>query len=276
MQVFEKNTADIMDKRKKLTEHQCLTQSGIPGNRVKEKFEIYLHKIRYNVKLIKELSIFETMVLAYKFIKFCGMNNQIELIGLQDSTHDYNQTIHLTLDTRDLNSFWSSKGSNSADSSEWLLYQTKNDPWLISSVMITAFQARFHYEDPIYTLIKYLIDNYKFSIISICILLYYPNKLRILVGFSETNFHYISPLFNFEPNACDQYFWTFPDIVIGNYLKIEFYGKPTQQDTDDKYYIALQKVCAYGCPISEQITSDLVPDGIKPTLLTITKNLITM
>ena len=50
------------------------------------------------------------------------------MTGIEDSSHDYNQTIHLTLDTRDLNSFWSSKGSDSADSSEWLLYKINDDP----------------------------------------------------------------------------------------------------------------------------------------------------
>ena len=46
------------------------------------------------------------MVLAYKFIKFCGMNNQIELTKLQDFTYDYSQTTHLTLYSFDLNHFW--------------------------------------------------------------------------------------------------------------------------------------------------------------------------
>ena len=91
---------------------------------------------------------------------------------------------------------------------------------------VTASQARFHSEHPIY----------------------YLSNLRILAGFSETNFHFISPLFNCQSNAFYQYLFIFPDIVIRNYLKIEFYKKPCQQeDIDNKHYIAHQKVCAYGC-----------------------------
>ena len=105
---------------------------------------------------------------------------------------------------------------------------------------------------------------------------YYPSKLRILVGFTPTNFHYISPLFNYESNSKDQYFNTLPDIVIGKYLKIEFYGKPIQQeDIDNKYYIALQKVSAFGCPLSEIESKPFVPPQIKPTIQKISKNLIT-
>ena len=149
MQVFEKNSATIFDKRRKLTIPQLLQQEGISSQINENKFEIYINKLRYNLKLVNDLTIIDTMKLLHNFIKTWNNRKHVEMTGIEDSSHDYNQTIHLTLDTRDLNSFWSSKGSDSADSSEWLLYKINDDPWLISSVMITAFQAMFHYEDPV-------------------------------------------------------------------------------------------------------------------------------
>ena len=112
--------------------------------------------------------------------------------------------------------------------------------------MITAFQALFHTQDPIY----------------------YPEKFRVLVGFIPNEYHYVSPLFKFEDNAKDQYFSLLPDVVIGKYVKIEFYGKPQIQDMDDKYYIALQKVSCQGIPID----SPNIPALIKPTLSSLSEN----
>ena len=89
------------------------------------------------------------------------MNNQIELTKLQDFTYDYNQTTNLTLDIFDLNHFGAQRV---------LTLQIHHNAFFtklmktlfISSVIVTASQARFHSEDPIY----------------------YLSNLRILAGFS--------------------------------------------------------------------------------------------
>lgn len=128
MQLFEKDTESIMTQRMKLTEHQLLVQDGVPSLHLLQRFEIYMHKIRYNIKLTKDLSILDVMKSLFKFIQKQKVERPIEMIGLRDSTHDYNQTVHLTLDYLNLNSFWSSTGSDSKDASEWLLYQIKQSP----------------------------------------------------------------------------------------------------------------------------------------------------
>jgi hypothetical protein len=74
----------------------------------------------------------------------------VNMVGLESSSQDFNQSIHRTLDLENLNTFWSSTGSSTKNECEWLLYQIKESPCLISSVMITVFQAYFHSRDPIY------------------------------------------------------------------------------------------------------------------------------
>jgi len=112
--------------------------------------------------------------------------------------------------------------------------------------MITAFQALFQYNDPIFP----------------------PSKVRFKVGCVPEKYHYTSPLYEFQHNALDQYFSLLPDIVIGKYVKVELYGKPSIQSTDNKHYIALQKVSCQGCTIS----SIKIPSKISPTLQRIASN----
>jgi len=85
---------------------------------------------------------------------------------------------------------------------------------------------------------------------------------------TETNFHYISPLFKFEENAEAQYFSVLPNVVLGKYLKVEFYGKPVlQEDINNKHYIAIQKVALFGCPISNtDPRAKSIPEEILPSL----------
>lgn len=112
--------------------------------------------------------------------------------------------------------------------------------------MITAFQALFQYNDPIFP----------------------PSKVRFRVGCVPNRYHYTSPLFTFENNAQDQYFSLLPDIVVGKYLKVELHGKPSVQETDNKYYIALQKVSYQGCLVDSKNISPLA----FPTLQRIASN----
>mmetsp|Transcript_12641 Transcript_12641/g.11189 ORF Transcript_12641/g.11189 Transcript_12641/m.11189 type:complete len:260 (-) Transcript_12641:519-1298(-) len=114
--------------------------------------------------------------------------------------------------------------------------------------MITAFQALFQFNDPIFP----------------------PSKVRFKVGFVPDKYHYTSPLFTYEDNAQDQYFSLFPDVVVGKFLKIEFYGKPKKQDTDNKNYIALQKVSLQGI----HVDSVQIPTLAKETIMAISRNTI--
>jgi len=209
------------------------------------QFILQLPNIRYNVKTKEGNNILNTMKILHDFLS--NWKNNVNLKGLESSSHDYSQTIHLTLDTSNLNNFWSSSGSNSKDSTEWLSYKIEGEACLISSVSVSAFQALFHTNDPIYP----------------------PSKVRFLVGMIPNQFHYTSPLFDYQQNSSDQFFHFLPEVVVGKYLKFEMYGKPQMQSIDSKYYIALQKVSCQGCPVN----SSTIPEAIKPTVSLVAENL---
>mmetsp|Transcript_12641 Transcript_12641/g.11190 ORF Transcript_12641/g.11190 Transcript_12641/m.11190 type:complete len:86 (-) Transcript_12641:1314-1571(-) len=56
------------------------------------------------------------------------VNNQVPIKGVKDSSHDFDQTVHRTVDIDDLNSFWSSGGSDTAESTEWLIFDFYDSP----------------------------------------------------------------------------------------------------------------------------------------------------
>lgn len=208
-----------------------------------QRFEIYFQNPRYEILLEPHSSMFDTVRKLHEYIKDLAYI-PLELIALSDSSHDFNQTVHLTLDYNNLNTFWSSLGSETSESTEDLVYQIRDSPWLISSVMITAFQAKFHTDDPIYP----------------------PRWFRVLVGFVPNKYHYASQMFKFEYSADDQYFSLLPDLVFGKYIKIEFYGKVQKQEvSDEKYYIALQKVWVNGWPVN----TENMPSSIKRSIQTL-------
>lgn len=163
MTFFEKPISAKVAQRLDISENEIHSMNGLePLNSYpnwEKKFELYLENCRYNIKLNKGQNILGLMKEMHNFmVKLHKL--PVELKGLESSSHDYNQTIHLTLNTTNLNTFWSSTGSDTKDSTEWLLYQIKESPCIISSVMVTAFQALFHPNDPIYP----------------------PEKLRFLIG----------------------------------------------------------------------------------------------
>lgn len=86
-----------------------------------------MENLRYNLKLSPNVSALEIMELLSKFLMSLH-KIPVELKGLAASSQDYDQSIHCTLDLIDLNTYWSSKGSASKDSTEWLLYQICESP----------------------------------------------------------------------------------------------------------------------------------------------------
>eukprot|EP00347_Sterkiella_histriomuscorum_P017753 403348128 len=144
--------------------------------------------------------------------------------GVQASSQDYNQSIFRTLDRRSYDYFWSSSGSLNPNDSEWLIYKVANlgqnqEKALIHSVIISAFLPRFQHGMPIYP----------------------PREIQIEVGNSPNHYHYKSPIFAVQQNTNEeQTFCILPDVVVGEYIKITLIGKPTMQNTDKEYYIALR------------------------------------
>ena len=207
-----------------------------------KRFEIYIQNPRYDLKVQQSQSMFSIMKILHDFI-LSKAKIPLELSAISESSHDYNQTVHLTLDYDNLNTFWSSAGSDSSESYEHLWYQITEGLCAISSFSITAFQALYQNNDPIY----------------------YPRTVRFLVGWIPDNYHYVSDLYQFEPDATEQYFYTLPDLVIGKYVKIELYGKPQIQTCDGLYLITLQKVTVNGWFVE----SFEVPNEVEDTLKTI-------
>lgn len=106
------------------------------------------------------------------------------LEGVEASSQDYNQSIHRTLDRMSLDYFWSSKGHDTADANEWLIYKVASNKSatelaVINAVVISVFQPRFHPGLPFYP----------------------PQKVQIEVGSSPTKFEYKSPVYLVVPNT---------------------------------------------------------------------------
>lgn len=76
---------------------------------------------------------------------------------------------------------------------------------LIHSVIVAVFQSKYEAGMPFYA----------------------PRQVQIEVGNSPDYFHYKSPVFNARTNTdCDQVFSLFPHVVVGEYVKVVFIGKP--------------------------------------------------
>lgn len=93
--------------------------------------------------------------------------------SLADSSHDHaSQTIAETL-SFDRQSFWSSSGSDSPESDEFLLYELVAPFCLVSRIEITPFKAIYQLGAPVYP----------------------PKTLVVEISFGDNPPHYISPEF---------------------------------------------------------------------------------
>ncbi|CAI2371279.1 unnamed protein product [Moneuplotes crassus] len=120
-----------------LAESKCLTEEGIDSS--KEAIIIQNIFLRipdfYTDLVIKEGSSAIDVVKCIRELVMNYENKVIGLEGLESSSHDYDQTIHRTLDSSQYN-LWSFGGSKIVADTGWLIYKMKNWPSLISSVMI--------------------------------------------------------------------------------------------------------------------------------------------
>ena len=240
---FQKDMKNIFEQRRKLSKDELLNIETVNPKVVTKdldhNFEIYLQNLSENLQVWEGETLFGTLYSLHKLIwsldKFI-----LDLKGVEQSTYDYNsQKIEWTLQYDREYTFWSSVGSDSIEDSEYLIYEIKDGTCLISTIQITAYGTGYGSTKQ-----------------------YYPRSVRFLIGNSIDNYHYISPLYKYAKNLNDQHFFLLPDIVIGNYVKMEFYGKPTMQNSDQRYYIAIKHVCISGCSIG----SKLIPDILKPTV----------
>ncbi|CAI2361047.1 unnamed protein product [Moneuplotes crassus] len=226
-----------------LAESKCLTEEGIDSSKEATTIQNIFLRIPdfYTNLVIKEGSSAINVVKCIRELVMNYENKVIGLEGLESSSHDYDQTIQRTLDSSQYN-FWSSGGSGIVADTEWLLYKMKNGPSLISSVMIRP--VRFW---------------------GSC---YAPSQVRFKVGFHKDQYHYTSPLFKVKNEESDQIFYCMPDLVVGTFIKVEFYGKPGMQRSDRRYYIALRNLSCQGYQLDPTTT----PPEALPTLLNICTN----
>lgn len=144
---------------------------------------------------------------------------------LKSSTHDINQDIDCTSNYDD-SLFWSSIGSD-REQNEWgtlELYEVS----IVHAVQFACYRA--HYQGGI---------------------LYPPQKVQIKIGNSPENWHYQSPIFVVEATDEPQTILILPEIVLGQYVHLEFIGKTMRQPEDELYYTVIDYITVIGKPISE-------------------------
>ena len=136
----------------------------------------------------------------------------------------------MTLSRNNASGFWSSGPSDTADSTESLIYEISGEsPTLVHSITMAIFDPG-------------RIQNSETT--------YPPKQVKFLLGSSPTDFHFQSEAYLVSPDTdLEQQFVVFPKIAVGRFLKVLLIGKPTIQDTDKKHYIAIRYVGVAGTPL---------------------------
>ncbi|CDW71928.1 UNKNOWN [Stylonychia lemnae] len=178
-------------------------------------------------------------------IRQCSSSDKHLMIeGIESSTQDYDQSIYKTVQRLQQDYYWSSTGSGNEQDQEFLIYKlaSRNHPEraLITSIVMSAFQATFQVNDPIYS----------------------PKQIQFEIGNELEKYHYKSRIFEFRQSTKnEQTFSLLPDLVCGEYIKITLIGKPQMQRTDRKRYIAIRYVGLKGqnlINIQDPDTKDLL------------------
>ena len=69
---------------------------GIKPQDLSKKFEIFIQNPRYDLKVQESQSMLSTMKKLHEFIS-SKVKTPLKLSAISDSSHDFNQTVHLTL-----------------------------------------------------------------------------------------------------------------------------------------------------------------------------------
>ncbi|CAI2384913.1 unnamed protein product [Moneuplotes crassus] len=184
-------------------ESKCLVTSGIKVDTSgKYHGNIFLRIPDIYSTLVQEKNL-SAITIARKIRKFI-ISSQRERIGVTPLESSSKEKNHSIMNTTNLvmDSYWSSQWLNRDDKPEWLLYKTHKPLTVISSIRITPVRS-----------------------MGILGTAFAPSKVRFRVGFRKDHYHYTSRLFQAEKVEKDQYFSLMPDIVLGCYIKVEFYGK---------------------------------------------------
>ena len=145
--------------------------------------------------------------------------------GFESSSHDYNQTIDCTLSYENIN-FWSSKGSDTKQDNEYLIYELR-DQSFVFSVHFLLYRAVYQ-GGPVYP----------------------PQRAKVSIGNSPDEYHYHSQEFFVSPTEYLNTVLVLPKIVIGKYVRIDLLGKVVPQPGDEKFYSVLEYAEVLGYPLN--------------------------
>ncbi|KAJ3020908.1 hypothetical protein HKX48_009511 [Thoreauomyces humboldtii] len=125
--------------------------------------------------------------------------------------------------------FWSSKGSDSDASTEWLTFELRQPVCLIQSVTIRPYKATYQRGMPTYA----------------------PRTLEIAVGVSTDpeGMHFWTPAMHVDNVEEEQVFVLTPSIAVGGFLHLRMAGRSQRQPGDQLWYTVLQSVSCMGLPL---------------------------
>ncbi|KAJ3174692.1 hypothetical protein HDU87_006941 [Geranomyces variabilis] len=158
--------------------------------------------------------------------------NRVELIesGFAASTEDDAavQSIAACLDSSP-RSFWSSKPSPSAATSEWLTFKLTQMVTIIHSVRVRPYKATYQRGMPIYA----------------------PRRLQVRIGISPDpeHMHFWSKEYPVANVDADQDLPIAPQLAVGGYLHLRLLERYQTQPGDELYYTVLRRVQCFGVPL---------------------------
>ena len=162
-------------------------------------------------------------------------SEKIKLLPIIASSTDYDQTIHDVLND-DPHKFWSSLGSENVQKNEYLIFEFENLSILQSLII------RFYY------------SSYSESS--------YPSEfINLELGMSCDKFDFKSKNFQRPPNSNEFEINLNLNFMVSRFIKVNFINKVSVQDTDNRYYIAVEKITVFGVQINSHEISKIDNDN---------------
>lgn len=170
-----------------------------------------------NIHLEAPISFLQTTLATYHKVRI------IPLKSVAESSHDYDQDISRTLSAHE-DHFWSSIGSPTTDSNEFLRYRLAF-PAFLFWVGVRLFRAGYQ-------------GGY----------LYPPVQFQVKIGLEEGVWNYVSEPVNAQATESLQHLIVLPAMILGKYMELGLIGKVQTQETDSLYYVAIEHVRCIGLP----------------------------
>eukprot|EP00899_Mesostigma_viride_P002530 jgi/Mesvir1/12278/Mv00488-RA.1 len=153
-------------------------------------------------------------------------------------------------------SYWSSLGSASAESNDWLLYQTSAPLTMIHEIHLRPFKATFQRLQPIYSAkrvrfrLGFCKSPQQFRAAQQAGRARIPLDLDVADG--SFVWSYISPEFPMaQEDALQCFKLPSPQLCVGGTLCVELLGKVQTQEFDNLFYICMDQVKVVGWPIPQ-------------------------